>query len=212
MLQCKSETMNWLTLLSRIFLGPKLSSRAELRDFLESRAAYLAQKSISEYTQARANRMFTTLLAEKKFQDAYEKARWFSFAATLAMVAQALAARLRNLDISDPDSINVMLQSMADEIVSAYPVPAGAGADFWQMALLDLERDLLRAGLAAPHEIHIIPKARSREIFENLPVHPSVSKHDFDMFQNTLSFHLTEIGAEIEEGLSADAARKILQG
>jgi hypothetical protein len=38
-----------------------------------------------------------------------------------------------------------------------------------------------------------------------------VRKHDFDMFQNTMSFHLTEIGAEIEEGLSADFARKILR-
>ena len=103
-----------------------------------------------------------------------------------------------------------MLQSMAGEIVSAYPVPEGESADFWQMKLLELERDLLRAGLAAPHAIHVIPKARSREIFENLPVHPSVRKHDFDMFRNTLSFHLTEIGAEIEEGLSADVARKIL--
>ena len=212
MLQCKSEVMNWLTFLSRIFLGPKLFTRQDLQGFLESRAAYLAQKSISEYTQARANMMFSTLLGEKAFQDAYERARWFSFPATLAMVAEALAARLRNLDISDADSINVMLQSMAREIVSAYPVPVGGHADFWQMALLDLERDLLRAGLAAPHAIHLIPKARSREVFDNLPVHPSVRKHDFDMFQNTLSFHLTEIGAEIEEGLSADTARKILQG
>ena len=110
---------------------------------------------------------------------------------------------------ADTDSINVMLQSMAEDIVSAYPVPEGGSADFWQMALLELERDLLRAGLAAPHAIHLIPKARSREIFENLPVHPSVRKHDFDMFQNTLSFHLTEIGAEIEDAFDADAARKI---
>jgi hypothetical protein len=202
--------MKWLASLSRIFLGPKLASRQELRGFLESRAAYLAQKSISEYTQARANMMFTTLLAEKAFQDAYERARWLSFPATLSMVAEALAARLRNLDIGDTDSINVMLQSLAEEIVSAYPVPEGESADFWQMKLLDLERDLLRAGLAAPHSIHLIPKARSREIFENLPVHPSVRKHDFDMFRNTLSFHLTEIGAEIEEGLSVDSARNIL--
>lgn len=212
MLQCKSKMMKWLASLSRIFLGPRLSSRAELRDFLESRAAYLAQKSISEYTQARANMMFTTLLAEKTFQEAYEKARWFSFPATLAMVAEALAARLRNLDAGDADSINAMLQSLAREIVSTYPVPAEGSADFWQIALLDLERDLLKAGLAAPHAIYVIPKARSREIFENLPVHPSVRKHDYDMFRNTLSFHLTEIGAEIEEGLSADSARRILRG
>lgn len=211
MLQCKSKMMNWLAFLSRIFLGPKLSSRKELRSFLESRAAYLAQKSISEYTQARANMMFSTLLGEKIFQDAYEKARWFSFPATLSMVAEALAARFRNMDIGDTDSINVMLQSMAAEIVSAYPVPAGGSVDFWQMALLDLERDLLRAGLAAPHAIHLMPKARSKEIFENLPVHSSVRKHDFDMFQNTLSFHLTGIGAEIEEGLTPDFASKILQ-
>jgi hypothetical protein len=203
--------MNWLTFLSRIFLGPKLSSRQDLRGFLESRAAYLAQKSISEYTQARANMMFSTLLGERIFQDAYEKARWFSFPAALAMVAEALAARLRNLDIGDTDSINVMLQALAEDIVSAYPVPTGESQDFWQMALMDLERDLLRAGLAAPHAIHLIPKARAREIFENLPVHPSVRKHDFDMFRNTLSFHLTEIGAEIEEGLSVDSARNILE-
>ena len=202
--------MKWLAFLSRIFLGPKLASLQELQGFLESRAACLAQKSISEYTQARANMMFSTLLGEKTFQEAYERARWFSFPAALSMVAEALAARLRNLDISDTDSINVMLQSMAREIVSAYPVPAGGSADFWQMALHDLERDLLRAGLAAPHAIHVIPKARSREIFENLPVHSSVRKHDFDMFRNTLSFHLTKIGAEIEEGLSVDSARNIL--
>ncbi len=210
MLRCKTQMMTWLASLSRIFLGPKLSSREELRGFLESRAAYLVQKSISEYTQARANMMFSTLLGERIFQDAYEKARWFSFPASLSMVAEALAARLRNLDIGDTDAINVMLQSMAAEIVSAYPIPAGGSADFWQMTLLDLERDLLRAGLGAPHAIHLIPKARSREIFENLPVHPSVRRHDFGMFQNTLSFHLTEIGAEIEEGLSAVSARKIL--
>ena len=211
LLQCKSKMMNWLASLSRIFLGPKLSSRQELRGFLESRAAYLAQKSISEYTQARANMMFSTLLGERTFQDAYERARWFSFPATLAMVAEALAARLRNLDIGDTDSINAILQALAEDIVSAYPIPSGGSSDFWQMALHDLERDLLRAGLAVPHAIHVIPKARSREIFENLPVHSSVRKHDFDIFQNTLSFHLTEIGAEIEEGLSAESARKNLR-
>jgi hypothetical protein len=203
--------MKWLAFLSRIFLGPKPATRQDLRGFLESRAAYLAQKSISEYTQARANMMFSTLLGEKIFQDAYERSRWFSFPAALSMVAEALAARFRNLDVGDTGAINVMLQSMAADIVSSYPIPAGANPDFWQVALLDLERDLLRAGLGAPHAIHVIAKARSREVFENLPVHPSMRKHDFDMFRNTLSFHLTEIGAEIEEGLSADAARKILQ-
>jgi hypothetical protein len=204
--------MKWLAFLSRIFLGPKLTSRQELQSFLESRAAYLAQKSISEYTQARANMMFSTLLGEKTFQDAYERARWFSFPASLAMVAEALAARFRNLGVGNTNAINVMLQSMAADIVAAYPIPAGGNPDFWQKALLDLERDLLRAGLAAPHEIHIIPKARSKEIFRNLPVHPSVRKYDFDMFQNTLSFHLTEIGAEIEDAFNADSARRILLG
>ena len=126
MLQCKSKLMKWLAFLSRIFLGPKLVTRQELQGFLESRAAYLAQKSIAEYTQARANMMFSTLLGEKIFQDAYERARWFSFPAALSMVAEALAARFRNLDGGDTDAINVMLQSMAADIVSAYPVPAGA--------------------------------------------------------------------------------------
>lgn len=211
MLQCKTLRMNWLSALWQWISGTRLSSRQELRRFLESRSAYLTQKSISEYTQARANMMFSTLMAEKTFQRAYEKARWLSFPAALAMVAEAIAARLRQVDSAPSASINTLLVAMAGEIVAAYPVPAGGDADFWHKALADLERDLDRASLAAPHAVHLIPKPRAREIFENLPVHASVRKHDFEMFRNTLRFHLTEIAAEIEKGLGAEAARHILR-
>jgi len=203
--------MNWLSTLLQWLSGTRISSRQDVQDFLESRAAYLAQKSISEYTQARANMMFSTLIGEKKFQQAYERARWFSFPATLAMVAEALAAQFRTLDAGETGAINTLLMDSAREIVAPYPVPAGADAGFWQTALDDLEKGLQRAALAAPHAIHLMPKSRAREIFDNLPAHASVRKNDFEMFQNTLRFHLAGIGAEIEKGLDTAAARRILQ-
>jgi hypothetical protein len=187
-------------------LGVKrIADRAGVRDFLESRSAYLVQKSIMEYTQARANLLFSALLSEPLFLEAYERARWVSYPASLSMVAEMLEGYVREGAHSAAGALDPALLDIAHEVFAGFPIPPGEGRDFWILAQDQLRRDLAQAALAAPKAARNIPVARAREIFESLPVHEAIRRHDFTMFRNTLRFHLTEIRVELEE--RAEASR-----
>jgi hypothetical protein len=176
----------------------RLTTKQQLQDFIESRSAYLVQKSITEYAQARANMMFSTLLGEKGFQDAYEAARWKSFPAGLSMVCEMALSELRKSNADTKNSADLIL-AIAKTIVSQYSVPTGQQDTFWATALLSLKADLGRAILSASKEVHAIVQPRAKEVFDALPFHASIRSHDFPMFRNTLAFHLTEIAGELEE-------------
>jgi hypothetical protein len=182
-----------------LLLGKRsISTEQDLQEFIESRAAFLVQKSITEYAQARANMMFSTLLGEKGFKDAYESARWRSYPAGLSMVCEMALAELRKRE-GDPHQMATMLTGLAGNIVARFPLPAGQPDRFWATALSAVEADLARAAMGSPHEVHAIVNPRANEIFDALPFHASIRSHDFPMFRNTLAFHLTEIAGELEE-------------
>jgi hypothetical protein len=177
-----------------------IATRDDLKAFMESRAAYLVQKSITEYAQARANIMFSTLMSEKSFLAAYEQARWASYPAALSMIAEMVEGMLRNEELAKTVVLyHQSIAAIAREIVTAFPVPDGFSAKFWDEALSALDHDLGLAGLGPPKQVHEIPLHRAREIFDVLPVHTSLRRHDFTMFANTLRFHLTEIATEFGE-------------
>jgi hypothetical protein len=191
--------MKWLTRISRIFAARKIATGDDLRDIMESRAAYLVQKSISEYTQARANMMFSTLLGEKVFQAAYDQARWRAFPAGMSMVAEVLMGRLIDAGHRDKAALATMLGAAMAQIVARYPVPQGAENTYWADATDAAVANLARAALGEPKSAHAVARPRAKEIFDALPVHEAVRKHDFEMFSNTLAFHLTAIATELSE-------------
>jgi len=202
--------MALLQILKNLFGTRKLSSPKDLQSFLESRSAFVVQKSITEYAQARANMMFSTLLGEKTFQKAYEEARWKSFPAGLSAVAELMAGALRTrLNLSPAEASAVMAQA-ARRLVTDYPVPEFADETYWAGAIGKLEADLARAELGQVRPAHAIAQTRATEVFDALPFHSAIKKHDFDMFRNTLSFHLAEIATELEESrLDPSASAKI---
>jgi hypothetical protein len=196
-----------LSSIKSLFAAQQIASRETLRAFLESRSAYLVQKSISEYVQARANMLFSTLMAEKAFVEAYEHARWRSYPPAFSMVTEMAEGFLREEMFSAPGALDQALCHLARDIFAGFPIPAGEANHFWQDAANQLELDLAQASLGAPKPVRNIPYVRAREIFDTLPVHKQIRRHDFDMFQNTLRFHLTEIRAEFED--RADPARLV---
>jgi hypothetical protein len=180
--------------------GPRrLAGAEDLRDFLESRTAYLVQKSITEYTQARAGMLFSTLMREPIFLEGYERGRWRSFPAAISMTAEMVEGTLREGMGSPPGSLDAGLLRLVGAILARYPGPSGEGDAFWADALERVARDLAQAALAPPKAVQNIPMLRAGEIFGALPVTDELKQHDFPMFRNTIRFHLTEIRAEFEE-------------
>jgi hypothetical protein len=206
MLQCETPAMGLLDYVTSLFGTLRIDTPARAENFLESRAAYLAQKSISEYSQARANMMFSTLLGEKTFKAAYEEARWRGYAAALSMVAEVMAGHMRSRQGLSAGDANSVALAMGVSIIAKMRNHSPMESEFWDKAATALEADLARAGMGAPHEAHAVVHGRAEEIFRALPFHAAIKQHDLGMFRNTLSFHLTEIATELEEAKVLPAA------
>lgn len=191
--------MSLLSSLKTMFAAHKIAGRADLRTFIESRSAYLVQKSITEYTQARAGMLFSTMMREPLFIEGYERARWLSYPASISMVAEMVEGSIRERAMTAPGTLDAALRSIADEILAQFPGPSGQPDFFWHDAVDRLVRDLAQAALGPPKPVQNIPLLRAQEIFDALPVNPRIKQHDFPMFRNTLRFHLTEIKVEFEE-------------
>jgi hypothetical protein len=197
--------MTILEKLGALFRRKQLSTLKDMAEFLESRAAYLAQKSLAEYTQARANMMFSTLLREKGFRDSYEDARWKAYPAALSMVAEMMAGQLRNRSNLEVTQAENIAASLSKNVIEKLRGHGPLSSDDWNTAFIDLQKDLARAGLAAPLAAHAVAQHRAKDVFDALPFHKAIRQHDFPMFRSTLAFHLTEIAAELE-GMTLSSA------
>jgi hypothetical protein len=202
--------MSLWSAVKRLFVTEPIATRDELREFLESRAAYLVQKSIMEYVQARSNMMFSTLLSEPAFLAAYEEARWVSYPAGFSMVAEMAEGLIRPHWAGAGLSLRAALASLGRDVFQGFPLPPAQEPQFWQGAAEALDHDLGLAGLGPPKEVHEIALARAREIFDRLPVHERLRRHDFTMFRNTLRFHMTQIGSDFAERADLKALARAL--
>ncbi len=191
--------MGMLASLKRFFAPQPIADLAALQQFLESRAAYLVQKSITEYSQARAGVLFSTLMREPIYIEGYERARWLSYPAAISMVTEMAEGSLRERSGSAPGALDRGLLKLVDAILAQYPGPSGLGEDFWREAADRVTRDLAQAALGPPRAVQNIPMIRSKEIYDVLPVNDHLKRHDFQMFRNTIRFHLTELKVEFEE-------------
>lgn len=205
-----SWPMSLWSAIKHLFSPEPIATRDGLKQFLASRSAFLVQKSIMEYTQARSNMMFSTLLSEPAFLAAYEQARWGSYPAAFSMIAEMAEGMIRPHAAGSALDLHTALVDLGRGVFAAYPLPAGRGPQFWTDAVAALDRDLGTAGLGPPKQVHEIAFARSREIFDLLPVHERLRRHDFTMFRNTLRFHLTGIGTEFAERGNMSALAKAL--
>lgn len=185
--------------MKELFRPQLLQSRPQLKEFIESRAAYLVQKSMMEYCQARANMLFTTLMGEADFRAGYEYARWYAYPIAYAMVTEMAEGLLRPHCAERILELHAALTELGREVFAVFPLPPGAPAHFWDSALQILDEELGQAGLGPVRPWRDIPERHAARIFELLPIHDRLKSRDFAMFQNNLRFHLTEIGAEFEE-------------
>ena len=77
------------------------ATRKRLADFIDQRAAFVAQKGIYEYSRARAGHYAKVLFSEPEFQAAADNSRWRAYPLGLAMVAELAEGLLRPADRSD---------------------------------------------------------------------------------------------------------------
>jgi hypothetical protein len=208
----QTKQMSIFSTLASYFAPQQIADSAALQQFIESRSAYLVQKSITEYTQARAGMLFSTMMREPIFLAGYEKARWHSYPAAISMMTEMVEGTIREREETPTGSLDAGLLRLVEAILAQYPVPSGLGEEFWRDAAERVSRDLAQAALGPPKAVQNIPPFRVKEIFDALPLNDHLKQHDFPMFSNTIRFHLTELKVEFEEKASTRKLKALLLG
>lgn len=167
-----------------------IGSVGELADFMDSRAAFLAQKSIVEFCRVRSGIYWQKLFSEKEFQAALNHSRWRAYPACYAMMTEMVEGTLREPAGSRNHCLPEVLEKVALASFARYPVPEGSPLSFWEDAavLIRQRLDATRAG--PPRPVREIPKPLARTVFEMVPIHPDLLTNDYDYIFNFLRMNL----------------------
>ena len=168
----------------------------DMEDFLDTRAAFLVQKCVFEYSRARAGILSQKLFREKGFKAAVSHSAWKNYPLCLEnitiMVEQLLRPNAGDLQAE----MRAGMKTAAANVTDRYPIPEGFEARFWADARERICARIERAGLAAPRPVMDLPKETIKEFFDELPIHESLRGHDFILVQNNLRSNLCQMHDE----------------
>lgn len=185
-----------MTLLERLvrwFRSEPIATAEALEQFMDSRAAFMAQKCVVEYCRARSGVLWQKLFKERAFLDALNHSRWTSYAVVYCDIAEMVEGVLRRYPVEPSPALCEALVATAKRTFARYGQPEGVGDDFWDQALERLELRLARAQLHRPRPVRELPKTDLETIFASLPIHASLRGHDFELVQNNLRTNLVRI-------------------
>lgn len=183
---------------------PPLASRPALAEFLARECAYLAQKTATDYCQAKAGFNWQKLAVEADFQAALNVCRWEAFAGVLADAILVLEGRLRPA-ASDLAELAESLLRLHAAILESHPVPPHLPHG-WAPESAALAPRLARAQLASPQPVETLARSGAKRLFKALPIHPDLRRHDYEMVENAVRFGLVAFSVKLDARLDAAAA------
>jgi hypothetical protein len=176
---------------SGLFRKPEQIENAEsLAAFMDSRAAFLAQKCVVEFCRVRAGVYWRKLFSEVEFKRELDKARWRAYPPTFAMMAEMVEGALRQAAGLRQRQLPSALDALAREVFTKYQVPAGEEPDFWVKAAALVHERLQATQSGPPRPVREMPKPMARVVFNVLPLHKDIVTNDYDYIFNNLRMNL----------------------
>lgn len=189
---------------------PPIADREALADFIDSRAAFLVQKGIYEYSRARAGHYAKVMFGEQTFTDAFNLARWQAYPLGLAMVGEVVEGILRGSPGTDPVEVQSWVRALVLSVFDRHAVPPQIGARNWHEERETLARRLQHIGLHPPKRAMDIPAALAKSYFNLMPIHEKLRGRDFVTTHNYLKVTMCNIHAELTERLDVPALSHLL--
>jgi hypothetical protein len=189
---------------------PPIVDRASLADFLDTRAAFIAQKSIFDYVRGRSGPYFSIIIKEEAFKAGVEEARWKNYPYGVTMVAEMLHGQIVSLT-GNPVGLGRFMHDLSLEVFDRYPVPAALGEEYWAEARRELAIRCNQIALHPPKLVKDIPTPHAKVIFDNMPIHEKLRELDFELITNQLRVNLISMHRDFHryadlQRLAADVA------
>ena len=178
--------------------SPPINDRAALVEYLDSRASFLTQKGIFDFSRAAAGPSFSQLIKEPEFAEAVDEARWKSYPLTLSCVVEMVDGVLRPL-AKGAMPLAEALQAAAFEIIDRYPAPKVIEATAWTEARTALGLRIIHIALHPPKHVKDIPLQIAPQFYDNLPIHERLRGSANEIVTNNLRTSLIRMHEEFTE-------------
>jgi hypothetical protein len=168
-----------------------VSTRKELINFIDSRAAFVSQITLYTYVKARAGTQYPKLFENADFLTSLKIARWHIYGAAVCDLTLFAAAQLRVHGGLSDDEAEQFAASILDDILAYYPQDDIADDKFAAMCA----RGKQRAAVADWSDIAVGPAAfqsSSDAVFRWSPIADELKCEDEEILRN--SIHLRWIG------------------
>jgi hypothetical protein len=171
---------------------PPIVERADLVEFVDTRAAFLVQKSLFDFAHACSGMAFARLMQEPDFVAAMDRSRWRAYPLGLSIISEAVHGAMRPA-ATGPMPLAEALREIAFEVFDRYPVPGMLDAGTWANEREELGRRVLGIALHPPKAVKDIPFAVSEQLYNNLPIHAKIRGDDREIVINHLRTNLIRI-------------------
>lgn len=177
-----------LAFLKRMFAKPKpIESRAELVAFVDSHAAFVSQKSVTEYCRSKAGVNWDKLMLEKDYLDAINASRWQAYIHVLDDIIVMFEAQLRPLFDGRLEDLANALVALESDVIKSHDIPiVPEGGWSEHLHALKSRIGFLQEGPA--HPVQETAKVSGEKVFEVLPIHGRLRHHDHELVVNSVRF------------------------
>jgi hypothetical protein len=191
--------------------APPIRDAQALADFIDQRAAFVAQKGIYEYSRARAGHYAKVLFREPEFQAAADNSRWRAYPLGLAMVAELAEGLLCRADRSDRNQQVETLRALVLAIFDRYPVPPALSDPAWSDLREELAHRLVLIGLHPPKWAKDVPEQFADAYFDLMPIHEKLRGRDAPAVHSYLRVTMCNVHDELADRLDAAAVMHSLR-
>jgi hypothetical protein len=195
--------MNFLIKLFR--RPPPIRDPDGLAEFIDTNAAFVAQKGIYEYARARAGHYAKVLFGEEGFKQAVEVSRWRAYPLGLAMVGEVATVVLQETTALARADVVRHVSDLTLSCFDRWDVPAALDETAWRELRVELAERLDRVGLHPPKRAMDIPEPIAEAYFALMPIHESLRGQDFPTLRNYLRVTLCNVHHELTKRLDAPA-------
>ena len=166
---------------------------ADLVDFLDGNAAYVAQRCLFEYARALAGYGWQPLMEEEGFRTAMERSRWLAYPIGLALVAEVVEGQLRLVIPGTAPRVLAAIERTATTALARHQPPELIAPDEWAATGELLRRRLGALQASPPLPVKDIAKPVAAAMHDLVPIHPRLRGRDPYMVQNNLTVSLLQV-------------------
>lgn len=177
--------------------------RAGLRQFLETRASYVAQMSLYGYLRTRAGMRYPELFDDDVFVASVNIAKWQIWLACLSDLAVYAGFLMLHRTNAPVDQIRALMRAVLDDVLTGAGTPSDAGPEFAPHA----DRVRARLALCDWHAVGDDASAFSESpdaLVYWAPVVDELKQLDTEIVRNSMRFRWQEVRRDLRRDLDAE--------